>query len=188
MRRPLALLALASLAGAATACGNEPTPAPDVDRPRLPRRFMDQDIAGVRYRLPTDWERTAAPRPGVEATTSGRAVVALWRYPRTEPLPRTDAELATARRELVKAARARDRTLRVAAARPTRIGGAPAVVLTGEGTIRGRRVRLRSTHVYAEGAEVVLDAYAPPADFPRLDARVFEPMARSVRVGPDPLR
>jgi hypothetical protein len=41
---------------------------------------------------------------------------------------------------------------------------------------------VRSTHLYAYGAELVVDAYAPPGEFARVDRRVFGPMLRSLRV------
>ena len=41
---------------------------------------------------------------------------------------------------------------------------------------------LRSAHVFKAGAEVVVDAYAPSADFPRLDREVFRPLLASLEV------
>jgi hypothetical protein len=38
--------------------------------------------------------------------------------------------------------------------------------------------------VYAHGAELVLDAYAPPAEFARVDRTVFRPLLRSLTVKP----
>jgi hypothetical protein len=175
------LLLAAALAG----CGNSRTPVPDVTRSADPTGWTSAQYpaAGVRVRLPRNWPLAPGTAPAVASATSGRATVALWRYPRTEPLPRTGAQLAAARRAVVSAARARDATLRVAAVRPTTVAGVPGVVITGAETIRGVRVRLRSTHLYAQGAEVVADAFAPPGEFSRLDRLVFRRVERSLRLG-----
>jgi hypothetical protein len=79
---------------------------------------------------------------------------------------------------------ARDPSFSLDRSRVTRRGGAAAVELTGRQTIDGRPVRVRSSHVYFEGAEIVLDAYASPGDFPRVDAAVFEPALRSLTLSP----
>jgi hypothetical protein len=142
----------------------------------------DYPAAGLRVSLPRGWALAPGTAPSVASATSGRATVALWRYPRTEPLPGTRAQLAAARRALVSAARARDPGFRLADAHVTRIGGVPAVVLVGSETIRGVPLRVRSTHLYAQGGEVVADSFAPPRDFARLDPLVFRPVARSLRL------
>ena len=41
---------------------------------------------------------------------------------------------------------------------------------------------MRSLHAYGRGAEVVLDAFAPPKDFARVDEQTFAPVARSLRL------
>jgi hypothetical protein len=41
---------------------------------------------------------------------------------------------------------------------------------------------VRSLHAYGHGYEVVLDAFAPPKDFPRVDPQTFGPVARSLRL------
>jgi hypothetical protein len=45
---------------------------------------------------------------------------------------------------------------------------------------------VRSTHLYAGGSELVVDAYAPPARFAALDRSVFVPLTESVRIDPAP--
>ncbi len=42
---------------------------------------------------------------------------------------------------------------------------------------------VRSTHVYAEGAEIVVDAFAPEKDFRRVDEQVFRPLLKSLKIG-----
>ena len=43
---------------------------------------------------------------------------------------------------------------------------------------------MRSTHVYAKGAEFVVDAYAAPRDFATVDRSVFRPLVRSFKIDP----
>ena len=49
-------------------------------------------------------------------------------------------------------------------------------------SVNGQARRVRSTHLFDRGAEIVIDAYAPPADFARVDATVFEPLLRSFQL------
>ena len=60
---------------------------------------------------------------------------------------------------------------------------APGDRLVGDETIEGRRRRVRSTHVFAGGAELVLDAYAAPEHFAETDAAAFRPVVRSLELG-----
>ncbi|MCA1690147.1 MAG: hypothetical protein LC720_06850 [Actinobacteria bacterium] len=57
-----------------------------------------------------------------------------------------------------------------------------AVQLRGLETIDGQRREVRSTHLYADGAEVVIDAYAPPDQFRTVDRGVFHPLLRGLRL------
>ena len=41
---------------------------------------------------------------------------------------------------------------------------------------------MRSLHAYGHGGEVVMDAFAPPREFARVDEQAFGPMARSLRL------
>jgi len=118
----------------------------------------------------------------VATVTSGRATVAVWRFPRTEPLPRTAGDLRRARRGLLGAARARDPSFHSREARRRRVGRHRAIEVTGSGTIEGQPRALRSLHIYAYGGEVVVDALAPPGDFARVDREVFRPLMRSLRL------
>jgi hypothetical protein len=49
-------------------------------------------------------------------------------------------------------------------------------------TIAGQPRTVRSTHIYADGAEIVIDAYADADSFRRIDAQVFRPLLRSLQV------
>jgi hypothetical protein len=57
------------------------------------------------------------------------------------------------------------------------------VQLRGTETVVGRPRTVRSTHVYAQRAEIVVDAFAPDQDFRRVDAQVFRDVLRSLRIG-----
>jgi hypothetical protein len=109
-------------------------------------------------------------------------MVAVWRYPRMEPAPVTPAALGQARDELVKAARARDHTVKVIRALVTRFDGHDAVELAALEHVAGRSTRVRSIHVFAFGAEIVLDTYAPVSAFHTVDHAVFSPLKRSLRI------
>jgi hypothetical protein len=187
VRRRRAALILATLPVLAAGCGNAATRVPDVSIPAAPRHWVPANPpGGVHLRIPSNWDKQPATGPMIAAVFSGRATVALWRYPRSEPLPSGAATLRAAEKALVATVRRRDPTFRLAAARTVRVGGARAVELLGTETINGRRVRVRSTHVYAGGSELVIDAYAPPARFAALDRSVFVPLTESVRIDPAP--
>jgi hypothetical protein len=187
MRRLLSAAPLAALALASGGCGNDRTPAPDTARPVSPQGSATVSFpqAGVRFAAPGRWDRAPARTPPLVTTvTSGRATVAIWRFPRSEPLPRTDDDMRRARRGLLGAARARDPSFRAGETRATRVGGHRALEVRGSGTVEGQARRLRSLHVFAFGGEVVVDAMAPPADFSRVDREVFRPVLRSLRLTP----
>ena len=180
MRRAPALLLTLLLAG----CGNDRTTPPDLDTPVTPageRSVRIQD-ARLRFTAPGNWQDLPAAPPRVGGVRSGRATVAVWRYPRVEPLPRTTAELRRVRDLLLERVRRRDPSFDERSARVLRRDGVPAIELVARQTIRGVPVSVRSTHLYYRRAEVVIDAYAPPAQFDRVDAGVFLPLLRSLRI------
>jgi hypothetical protein len=156
-------------------------PAPGARAPRG-LTAVSLPAAGLRLSRPANWRPGASGGPLLATILSGPAVVALWRYERTEKLPADEAALQTARRALIAAARARDRTLRLRSSRTLRVDGQPAVELLATERVGSRRREVRSTHVYAHGAEIVLDAYAPPGDFDRVDRTVFQPLVASLRI------
>ena len=65
-----------------------------------------------------------------------------------------------------------------------KVDGARAVELVGTEKVNGRTRRVRSTHVYAKGAEFVIDAYAAPRDFDVVDQSIFQPLIRSTKIDP----
>lgn len=64
----------------------------------------------------------------------------------------------------------------------TRADGRPAIALDVLERISGQLRRVRSLHVYAGGAELVLEEYAPPAVFSTVDHAVFSPVTRSLKL------
>lgn len=184
MRRLPALLALLAVGLLANGCGNARAPAPDADTPGSPLSFSKREVddAGLALKVPNGWRVAEGAPPQVIASATGTAVLTVWRYPRIEPLPGSDDELRAALDNLTDAARARDPDLRVRDAEVTRIDDRPAVEIVAEGTIAGRRRVLHSVHVYAFASEYVIDAYARPRDFQRVDEDVFEEVLDSIRL------
>jgi hypothetical protein len=172
---------------AAAGCGRDRLPVPDAEVPYttgkpLPRVFEAQ---GVRFDAPEGWSfGRGGPAPLVGASSSGSATIAIWRYPRSEPLPETDQQLDAAHDALAAAVRQRDDSFKEIGRRRTRIDGAPAIELVGDERVAGQPRRVRSTHVFAHGAEVVVDQYAAPPHWPAADRDVFRPLLRSLELDP----
>jgi hypothetical protein len=184
VRRALVIAAALSLG---TGCGESRTPPPDVVHP--PRaseatRLIRTTTAGVTFRAPDNWRGLAARPPLEGGVTLRTAAAVVWRYPRTEPLPRRGKALAQARDRLVERARLRNPTFALRSSELTRVDGEPAIVLLGSQTTNGATYDVRSTHVFAHGAEVVVDAYALAEDFPTVDREVFTPLLESMTVEP----
>jgi hypothetical protein len=186
VRRPLRLgaIALTALAagGLAGGCGAERQPAPNPDEPAAPGRFgrLVYSSAGVAFQAPGAWSRSPGAAPLVATVTSGRATIAVWRYPRKEPLPAARGELQPLVKALIEAARARDRTLKIDSGRIVKVGSIEGIELVGTERISGQTRRVRSLHVFDHKAEVVVDAYAPPAEFDQLNRTVFQPVFSSL--------
>ncbi len=191
MRRRLAAVSLCVLAGALpSGCGNRRSGPPDLATPQPPRKLGHYKYpdAQLRFSAPRNWTPIPRRSPQVALVFSGRATVAIWRYPRREPLPTTHEGLNNARAQLIGAARARDGTLAIRSSRLVAIGGVPGVQLLADETVAGQRRRVRSTHVFGHGAEYVIDASAPADVFAAVDRTVFAPLLASVRPGRVPLR
>jgi hypothetical protein len=177
---PVALAcSLAALAG----CGNARTPVPGISQPVAPQSFHTVRYArsaGVTVKVPDNWASTRSQAPLLGTVSSGSAVIALWRYPRTDPLPSDPATLAAARTALIGAARSHDPGLQLIRSAVTRAAGAPAIELDAVEQISGQIRRVRSLHVYEAGVELVLEEYAPPGIFHAVDHSVFSPVRRSL--------
>lgn len=180
------ILALVAAALVATGCGSDPQPVPDVGTPQPPGAFVEYTNAGqgIRLRIPGAWTVEQGPEGGqlVVTLTSGRATIAVWRYPRSEPLPTTQSDLQATRDSLIAAVKTRDPAFTVESSRILRTSTRRGVELVGTGTNSGFPRRVRSLHLYRAGSEVVLDQYATPEQFPTVDDGVFVDVARSLRV------
>jgi hypothetical protein len=181
--RPAPILA-AAVALLAAGCGEQRTPTPDVQHADPPKGFktLKPKGTGIRFSHPTNWTPLPARLPFIGGARSKTATLAVWRYPRTEPPPRGRIALEDAMTRLIDSARVRNPTFAVRSSEVTRIGGARGIELTGTQFVAGFEYRVRSAHLFKAGAEIVVDAYAPPDDFPRVDETVFRPVLRELRV------
>ena len=171
------------LALGVAACGNERTRPPDADTPVTPEgeRPVRLKQAGLRFTAPGNWPDLPRVDPREGGIRSGRATLAVWRYTRSQELPRTREELERVRDLLLERVRTRDTTYEARNTRIVRRGGAPGIELLGTQTLAGNEVDVRSTHLFTRGSEFVIDAYAPPAQFESVDETVFLPALRSLR-------
>lgn len=184
MRAALPLALLTVLASVAAGCGAQRNPPPDAGRPGIPFGFepVSFEDAGIALRAPRGWNYQEPGAPQVVVMNTGTAVISVWRYPRTEPLPDEPAELEAALVNLTAAARARDPDLMVLEESTGQLDGQPAATLTVSTEIAGRRRTVMSVHAYAFGAEVVVDAYAGPRDFFRVNKQAFQPVLDSIEI------
>jgi hypothetical protein len=189
VRRALPLLLLIAVATLTAGCGAQRTPAPDASRPGAPLGFepVDLEAAGIALGAPRGWDYSEPGAPHVASISTGTGVISVWRYPRSEPLPSAPDQLEAALENLLAAARARDPDLLVLDEGVVELDGKPAVALTASTEIAGRRRTVQSVHAYAFGAEVVVDAYAGPSDFFRVNVQTFLPVLGSIELSePEP--
>jgi hypothetical protein len=183
MARPLLVLAVL-LACIATGCGNDRTRPPETQAPDPPagERTDRYPKAGVTYTAPVNWPQLQPQGLRVGGIQSKRATLAIWRYPRSEPLPDTDAKLKEVERLLIERVKQRDPTFALERSTRRRRGGARAIELVGRQTAAGLPYGVRSSHVFFAGHEIVFDAYAPPEHFERVDETVFVPLLESLKL------
>jgi hypothetical protein len=172
-----ALTAVAAAALVAGCGGDSPDPAATPPAPK--GSFLEK---GVRFTPPAGWSVTAGSGELVATVKAGEATVAVWRFPREQALPASKAELAAARDALLSASKVADTTFAEIKTAPTTIAGAPAVQIRARKTISGQPRTVRSSHIYAHGAEYVVDAYADADSFRGVDAQVFRPLLRSLKL------
>jgi hypothetical protein len=137
---------------------------------------------GIVIARPGGWSTSSGRNPLVVQYQSSQAVIAIWSYKRVEPLPSTPGQLDRARRALIKASQARDRTMKVISSKTLKVGGLPAAEVLADVRVADAARRVRSLHVFGRGSEVVVDAYAPKAGFDRVDRAVFQPLGRTLRL------
>src|SRR3954447_5802865 len=86
--------------------------------------------AGLAFRAPRRWILASATPPGVPTVPSGRGVIAVWRYRRTEALPGDTLGLELARNALTSQVRKRDPSFRrIGATTGPRRGAPPPPVV-----------------------------------------------------------
>jgi hypothetical protein len=182
--RRTSLIALLCLPALAAGCGSKKSQEPKVTQVKPPSGVVPVAVpeAGVKFAAPDGWRRQKGKAPLVYAVQTGQATLALWRYPRTEQLPTTHKALAAAKSALVSQIRKRDKTFKVTKAKLLHVGPKRAVQVLGTGAIAGNRRTIRSTHIYTQRAEFVVDAYAPPTVFDRVDRQVFAPLLDSLEI------
>jgi hypothetical protein len=180
--RPVLLSVLAAIVLAG--CGNSRTPAPATGLIPAPKGFREvkYSVDGIRLRVPNNWRAFQEQGTHVATIAIGDGQIALWRYARTEPLPVTRSQLRAAREALVAQVQRRDPTFEITSTRLVMKPGLRGVEIVGQGTNQGQRRSVRSLHAYGHGLEVVLDAFAPPKDFARVDRETFGPVTRSLRL------
>jgi hypothetical protein len=178
----LRLAAILLLSAAVAGCGNDRTEPGDVTTPAPAGALVDARFPehGIAFKAPGGWNLSKGQAPLVATVQTGQATVAVWRYPRSEELPDSKAELRAALDALLQAAGQRDPTFEAIRSAPAEIAGEPGVQIRARETVDGQRRIVRSTHVYANGAEIVIDAFAAPSSFRRVDAEVFRPLLRSL--------
>lgn len=167
-----------------TGCGNAVTRPPDTRVPDAPAgtRVVILPATGIKFTAPFNWPNLSSLDPAMVAGIQNkRATVAIWRYARTEPLPATRTALKEVRGLLLERVKRRDPTFQLDKSAYPRRDGEPSIELLGSQTIAGLRFRVRSAHVFAFGAEFVIDAFAPPEHFERVDKTVFRPLLKSLR-------
>jgi hypothetical protein len=181
-----ALFAAALVASALfiAGCGNSRTAVPDLSAPAAPHGFRKLTVssAGISLNTPRNWTVTSQTAPLILTLNSGPAVVALWRLRRVAPPPASPVALRSAARLLATAVRHRDPSIAALHVTQTTVDGARALRLDAQERVAGRLRRVTSTHVYVNGAELVLDEYAPPAQFATVARDVFDPVRRSLRL------
>ncbi len=165
-------------------CGNSRTPAPNVQAPAPAGavRALSYPTYGISLQVPRNWVLEGPGAPLLATVSSGKAVVALWSYPRAAPPPAGAAALALARVRLIAATERSDRGLRLIHAKVIQVDHHAGIELDALERISGQPRRVRSVHVFTAHAEVVLDAYAPPEIFHPVDHDVFSPLKRSLRL------
>lgn len=167
-------------------CGNSRTAPPVLSTPAAPDGFnpVAYPAAGLRFKVPRAWRLIPGTAPQVAVIQSGLAEVAVWRYPRDGRLPHTKAQLKAALRSLLALVGTRDPSFVAQGHAVVAVAHHGALQIRGLETIDGFRRQVRSTHLFVNRSEVVIDAFAPPAMFTRVDTQVFHPLLRSVRIDP----
>jgi hypothetical protein len=182
--RRWAVVAISACAGLAAGCGNSRTPVPAPTRPAVVGGFRTLTFPanGVSVSVPRSWAVIPQRALQLAEVASGRAVIALWRYPRAEVPPASAAALATARAALFNAVRTRQPSVRIVGSRLARIEGAPVIEFDAVERIGGQLRQVLSTHLFEPGGELVLEEYAPPGLFTAIRHSVLARVRASLAI------
>lgn len=175
---------IACLALVLAGCGNQRTPVPRLGdvAPSGGFDFLPLSPWPIAINVARRWSWAEHGAPLLLTESSGPAILAVWRFARHSSVPRSDSELRAARDALVAQARRRDPFLQLIRTRIGSLQGLPTIELDAGERVGGAPRRVRSLHVFAENAEVIIDAYAPPALFHDADHAVFSPVKHSLRL------
>jgi hypothetical protein len=170
------------------ACGNSQTRPLSVYKTYPPGKFIPFGLTryGIGFFRPANWGVLSNLLRGqvIAIIASGESVIAVSQYPRSQPPPVGATALERARTALLGAVQNKQPSFRLLTSRTLTVGGQPAVEVNGIETIDRQHRRVRSTHVFLPGREVVLDEYAPPSIFDQVNRDVFGRVADSLRVLP----
>ncbi len=123
-------------------------------RPRARRPVRELPGPGHQLHAASPTGPSTKARADLIATAqAGQATVAVRCYPRGEKLPKSKLELQAARDALIKASSKRDVTFEQIKTAATTIAGEPAVQIRARQHIAGQPRTVRSTHIYANGAD-----------------------------------
>jgi hypothetical protein len=182
MRRSFTLAMLATaVAGLAAGCGGDASSSPTTAS-SVPSVSGSYPAQGIRFTPPDGWSVAQGSGSLVATVQAGSSTVAVWRFARSERLPKSKAELKAARDGLLAVSRKHDRTFDEIKTAPTTVAGNPAVQIRARETIAGQPRTVRSTHIYADGSEIVVQAYSEAGTFRKVDADVFRPLLRSLQI------
>ena len=144
-------------------------------------RVVNVPSADARLSVPRNWVLLGTDsKLLLVLDTSGRAVIALWRYPLQSPAPVGTGQLGLARQRLIASARSHDHSLHVISSTLGQVSGHPAITLTADEQIGKSQRRVVSTHVFTTSEELVLEEYAPYKVFGPVNQATFSPVLRSL--------
>jgi hypothetical protein len=164
-------------------CGNERRTPPDLNQLAEPDGYaVFRSRSGeVSYRYPESWITLAGQAPQVARTGSGGALVAIYAYPRDDLDP---TAFEANRERLVDSLIERAPGFEITGTEQIEVDGAPAIEVDGRGRVGDEQVRTRAIHVYEDGVEYVIDAYARPELFGEANRVAFAPLLSSLELDP----
>ncbi len=160
-----------------SACGAERGQPPSLEQaPAKPGMFFKTKLAkgDVSLAYPHTWDLNVLRPPGVATTASGDASLTVWAYPAVSVVI-DNATRKAALGRLLASLKKRDPSLKVTRTSSLEVDGAPALEIRGLDERGGRRIAVRSVHVYKGAGEYVVDALADRRFFVRTNRRGLRP-------------